>query len=710
MADTVKLTAKQQEAVAEIERNLQIIACAGAGKTEVITRRIANILQSKPNVKPENIVAFTFTEKAAESMKARIVRALHERSAADISGMYVGTIHGFCYRLLKAYTERFQNLRPLDSAKNYLFISRYHRECGMADLGLENYPCNIELFRQCIDKMVDDYEQADAWTMQQQAALEKYIRCLYAHNYIDFTLMLFEALRQIRSNPAVRGYVSQIRYLVVDEYQDINDLQEKLIRQIAEFGANICVVGDDDQTIYQFRGSNADNMISFVERYSDVHQVKLEENYRCAPGIVDIADKVISHNKRRLAKTMTSARTELISNAEAFRCEDKEAQYSEIAERIGSLHEAGIPYREMAVLVRKGKIIAPVSAALEQAGIPVESDSAEHFFAGEYCGRFVDMLQILADGVDKAKLYACWKDVAGRPEITAGFKFLRGCSESGKPRLGDILCGFCQELSFLDDAAPDAAIRKADLSAMRVILDDYDEIYGDWQLSRRISDLLKFLTTQAPEVYKQHSFREKDPTIDAVQVMTVHKAKGLEFHSVFLPELMKREFPVSARGGKKYWHVLGGPFAQNKSKYESDLEDERKLFYVAVTRAKQNLYMSYELSMQPISCFVVESADSKWLKIDRNDLDYEPKAIVDDIFPAQTISDSDNTSEAHAEWDEERRQRQAYWDEVRYARRQLYDYYGTATRFCRGAYGDLERIKKMSPDEILSEARHNRLI
>lgn len=710
MADTVKLTAKQQEAVAEIERNLQIIACAGAGKTEVITRRIANILQSKPDVKPENIVAFTFTEKAAESMKTRIACALQEQSAADISGMYIGTIHGFCYHLLKAHAERFQNLRPLDSAKNYLFISRYHRECGMADLGLENYPHNIELFRQCIDKMVDAYEQADAWTTQQKAALEKYIRCLYAHNYIDFTLMLFEALRQIRSNPAVRGYVSQIRYLVVDEYQDVNDLQEKLIRQIAELGVNICVVGDDDQTIYQFRGSNADNMISFAERYSDVHQVKLEENYRCAPGIVNIADKVISHNKRRLAKTMISARAELTSNAEAFRCEDKEAQYSEIAERILSLHKAGIPYREMAVLVRKGKIIAPVSAALEQAGIPVESDSAEHFFTGEYCGRFVDTLQILADGVDKAKLYTCWKDVAGRPEITAGFKFLRGCSGSEKPRLGDILCGFLQELSFLDDAALDAAIRKADLSAMRVILDDYDEIYGDWQLSRRINDLLKFLGTQAAQVYKHYSFREQDTNTDTVQVLTVHKAKGLEFHTVFLPELMKREFPASNSGGKKYWHVLGGLFEQNKAKYESDLEDERKLFYVAVTRAKQNLYMSYELSMQPISCFVVESADSKWLKINRNDLDYEPKAIVDDIFPAQTISDSDNTSGAHAEWDEERRQRQAYWDEVRYARRQLYDYYGTATRFCHGAYGDLDRIKSMSPDEILSEARRNRLI
>ncbi len=710
MADTVKLTAKQQEAVAEIERNLQIIACAGAGKTEVITRRIANILQSKPDVKPENIVAFTFTEKAAESMKTRIACALQEQSAADISGMYIGTIHGFCYHLLKAHVERFQNLRTLDSAKNYLFISRYHRECGMADLCLENYPRNIELFRQCIDKMVDAYEQADAWTTQQKAALEKYIRCLYAHNYIDFTLMLFEALRQIRSNPAVRGYVSQVRYLVVDEYQDVNDLQEKLIRQIAELGANICVVGDDDQTIYQFRGSNADNMISFAERYSDVHQVKLEENYRCAPGIVNIADKVISHNKRRLAKTMISARAELTSNAEAFRCEDKEAQYSEIAERILSLHEAGIPYREMAVLVRKGKIIAPVSAALEQAGIPVESDSAEHFFTGEYCGRFVDTLQILADGVDKAKLYACWKDVAGRPEITAGFKFLRGCSGSGKPRLGDILCGFLQELSFLDDAALDAAIRKADISAMRVILDDYDEIYGDWQLSRRINDLLKFLGTQAAQVYKHHSFREQDTNTDAVQVLTVHKAKGLEFHSVFLPELMKREFPISARGGKKYWHVLGGSFEQNKAKYESDLEDERKLFYVAVTRAKQNLYMSYELSMQPISCFVVESADSKWLKIDRNDLDYEPKAIAGGTLPAKAFSGSKNASEAQAEWEEERRQRQAYLDDVRYARRQLYDYYGTATRFCHGAYGDLDRIKSMSPDEILSEARRNRLI
>lgn len=703
MSDPIKLTAKQQEAVTEIHRNLQIIACAGSGKTEVITRRIAYILQSRPDVRPENIAAFTFTEKAAASMKLRIARALQQQSFADAGGMYIGTIHGFCYHLLNTYAEQFQSYRPLDSAKNYLFISRYCRECGMAELGLDNNPYAIELFRQCIDKMVDDYDNAGAWTPEQRLALDKYTRCLYAHHYIDFTLMLFEALRQARTNPAVKAYLSSIKYLVVDEYQDVNDLQEKLIRQIAELGANICVVGDDDQTIYQFRGSNADNMISFAERYANVHQVKLEENYRCTPGIVDIADKVIVHNERRIPKAMLSARPELHSDADAFRCKDKDAQYRAISERILSLHEEGIPYREIAILVRKGKVIAPLSVALERAGVPFESDSAERFFMGEYFGRFVDTLQNLAGGIDKAKLYACWKDAAERAAITAGFKFLRDCSGSGKPRLSDILRGFCERLSFLEDTVPDADIRRTDLKAMQRILEDYDEIYGDRELSRRINDLLKFLGTQAAQVYKHHSFREKDTNTDAVQLLTVHKAKGLEFHTVFLPELMKREFPASNSGGKKYWHVLGGSFAQNKVKYESDLEDERKLFYVAITRAKQNLYMSYELSSQPLSRFVIEAADSDRLKIDKADL----RSALRQHEKGTPLKEGERMN---AEREDEQYQQQEYRENVRYARQQLYDYYGTATRCCRGAYGDLERIKKMSPDEILSEARRNRLI
>lgn len=177
--------------------------------------------------------------------------------------MYVGTIHGFCYHLLNKYTEQFREYKILDTVKSHLFVARYCGECGMSDLKLEPYPRNIQLFLQCIDKMIDDFDNSDAWTDEQRTVLNKYIKCLYDHKYIDFALMIFETLRQIKSDPDIREYLSEIKYLVVDEYQDVNDLQEKLISCIAEMGANICVVGDDDQTIYQFRGSNADNMISF---------------------------------------------------------------------------------------------------------------------------------------------------------------------------------------------------------------------------------------------------------------------------------------------------------------------------------------------------------------------------------------------------------------------------------------------------------------
>lgn len=579
----------------------------------------------------------------------------------------------------------------------------------MSDVNLEPYPRNVNLFLQCIDKMIDDYDNADTWTQEQREVLNKYIGCLYSHNYIDFALMIFETLRQIGFNPEVKDYLSRIKYLVVDEYQDVNDLQEKLILRIAEAGANICVVGDDDQTIYQFRGSNANNMISFSERYADVHQVRLEKNFRCAPGIVDVADCVIGHNDRRIAKKMVSGATELQATIEAKRYSDKKEQFDSIAEQIIELHKSGIPYKEMAILVRKGKAIAPASSALDRADIPFETDSAEHFFAGNYFTRFVVTLQILSD-IDKAKLYECWQDIIEGTAFNVGFKYLRSCARGGNLPLSEIIRGFCEKTAFIDDAAEDAEIRRMDLDGIAKILDDYDEIYGDWQLSARITGVLKFLGTQDADEYKYHSFKPKDPNADAVQIMTVHKSKGLEFNTVFLPELTKREFPVSNMGGKKYYHVLGGVFEENKDKYQSDLEDERKLFYVAVTRAKQNLYMTYELSAQPVSCFVKESAVSHHLKIDRSDLTYNPKADAEDFAPSFKNSYESKTREPNPEWEEERRQRQEYWETVKYARSQLYDYYGTGAHFCPAMYTMLGEIKKWTPEQVLNEASRAGLI
>ena len=473
----------------------------------------------------------------------------------------------------------------------------------------------------------------------------------------------------MESNPQIKARLSQIQYLVVDEYQDINNLQEKLILRIAEAGANICVVGDDDQTIYQFRGSNVDNMITFAQRYAHVHQVHLEQNFRCAPGIVDVADCVIANNAYRLPKKMISGAVALQADIEANRYDDKEAEFAAIAERIEELHRAGVPYRESAILVRKGKLVAQLSPALNRAGIPYEADSAENFFTGDYFQRFVDTLRLLQN-VNKAKLTECWQSLVDASALTTGFKFLRGIRGGFQP-FSRILCEFCEKINFLDDAAEDLDARRMSLDGIKRILDDFDEIYGDYQLSARVDMLLKFLAKRAAQEYRYISFQEKSPDNDAVQIMTVHKAKGLEFHTVFLPELTKQ-----------YYHVLGGTFAENKDKYQSTLDDERKLFYVAVTRAKQNLYMSYASATQPVSCFVQEAAQSPYLQINDRDL----------ICNLKASADSDKAELAQ------------------YARSQLQNYYTEVCRILPEADADLKRIEGLSPDEMIAEAERNSLL
>lgn len=707
MSESKSLTPAQEAAIAEINSNLQIIACAGSGKTEVIARRIANILESKENILPESIVAFTFTEKAAENMKVRIAKALGKHQTEITEKMYIGTIHGFCYALLKNFAEDFRDFRILDTVKSHHFITRYYKDCGMSDLGLELHPRNVILFLQCVDKMIDAFDESELWAENQKAAFEKYRKCLFSHRYIDFSFLTFEALQQIRSKPDVKKALSNIRYLIVDEYQDVNDLQEKVISEIANAGANICVVGDDDQTIYQFRGSNAENMISFSKRYPHVKQVRLETNFRCSHRIVDIADTVISHNENRLDKKMQAGKRSEKSCTEAIRYNSQSEEFAGIAHKIRELHHSGIPYGEISILVRKGKIIAPITTALDSFEIPYETDSAEKFFSGSYFSRFATTLQLLVD-IDKSKLHDCWHDIVESTLLTKGFKYLRSCARNGRMTLREILEGFCEQITFIDDSIEDCEERKENLAGITKILDDYDEIYGDWQLSARITGVLRFLAYQAEEEYKYHSFTLKDFSNDMVQIMTVHKAKGLEFHTVFLPELMMREFPASNVGGKKYWHVLGGIFEENKSKYQGDLEDERKLFYVAVTRARQNLFMTYELSEQPISCFVTEAAASQVLKINRADLTYtqtnDSDITQNDYMDENPISSSGEQRKA------EQKARQQYWNTVRYAKRQLYNYYGTACHYFPGAHGDLERLRTLSPDEILRLAATNGLI
>ena len=702
MVNNMELTKAQQSAVDCIDENLQIIACAGSGKTEVISRRIANILKKRPETTPEQIIAFTFTEKAAESLKKRIEIAV----GSSIDGMYVGTIHGFCWHLLRDHSNKYNNFKILDSVKNHLFISRYNEKCGMSALELKPCTMNNNLFLQCIDKLIDDYDNRDNWTELNRRVLDMYIECLHSHNYLDFSLLVFEAIQQIKENLYVQDYLCGIKYLIVDEYQDVNDQQEKLIHAISEFAVNICVVGDDDQTIYQFRGSNSENIISFSKRYCNVRQIRLEENFRCQNTIVDIAVKVIDNNKRRLPKQMYSGANKKPSLVSAEGYSNCEEEFSSIAGKISNLHKNGVPYNSIAILVRKGKYLVQIEEALNKMKIPCVADSAEGLFEDDCFKRFIETLRIL-ENVDKAALYEQWCTIVDDSHFNAGFKYLRSCTRGSKYRLREILTRFCEIIVFFDDNANDIENRKTSFEGICKILDDYDEIYGDYQLSARISGLLYFLGTQATQEYKYHNFYDNEPD-EAVQILTVHKSKGLEFNTVFLPRLNKNEFPVFVAGGKRYYHVLGGSFTENKYKYESDEEDERKLFYVAITRAEQNLFMSYTLENQPVSEFVKEASKSDYLQINKNDLNYQPlgkKVIKDEPSIIRTEDyKSKNTGSDTKNNDYEIR------EAVRIARNLLYDEYCVANHFCKGIISEYTKICQEGPQAILNKAREMNLI
>ena len=216
------LSEKQKEAVQTIDEDLEIIACAGAGKTGVVTRRIVNILRLRPDIQPENIVAFTFTKKAAEELKSRINeygKAVlgHTKGFAH---MYVGTIHGFCIRMLQDYIPKFQKFSVLDEIQTKLFVERYYDECGMSDLELKKY-IETSLFITVMSVLNENWFEKDKWDDKTQKAFDKYQKKLYEEKKFDYSLIMREMIYQLENNKKFSKLVCEkVKYLTVDEYQE----------------------------------------------------------------------------------------------------------------------------------------------------------------------------------------------------------------------------------------------------------------------------------------------------------------------------------------------------------------------------------------------------------------------------------------------------------------------------------------------------------
>lgn len=627
------LSVMQKKAVESIDYDLEIIACAGAGKTGVVTRRIVNILKSKLDVLPENIVAFTFTRKAAEELKSRIYE-IGKQELGDTKGfahMYIGTIHGFCIKMLQEYIPEFQKYVVLDEIHTKLFVERYYDECGMSDLDLKKY-VETGLFISVMNILNENWFEQDKWDDTTKTAFEKYKEKLYSEKKFDYALILREMINQLEDNQEFADIIkNKVKYLTVDEYQDINPVQERLIQKIKEFGANLCVVGDDDQTIYQFRGSDSRNILTFQERYEIDNYIVLGDNYRSTDGVVDVARRVILNNNNRLPKTMkSSCQTPYDSGDIAFEeRENTELEYEFIAGRIDKLHDIGVPYSEMAILLRKKKVSSQIAEKLEEHGIPYVVEGMNELFGTKECQAAKGIYDYLSGELSATELYQKWLQVDypfDKKELADCLQLLAVIDVKEMKLYSDlnlqqIYHDFLGKLSLVEDGRVETEIILYNLGKFSQVIADYEVINYTLKPKSKLTNFCSFLKYTATGYYPEGHLSNSYTKPDAVSIMTVHQAKGLEYAVVFIPQLNKNFFPAQRIGGKGIWHVLERDWITDAKRFDGDIEEERKLFYVAVTRAKKYLYLSRSKNTRDkhISEFLAEARDSSYLvKYDGN--------------------------------------------------------------------------------------------
>lgn len=616
-------TRNQRKAIRTIDQNLQIVACAGAGKTQVVAERVAHILAEKreDGIGPRNIVAFTFTEKAGAELKDRILDRVRAR-LGDITGMaemYVGTIHGYCLQLLQTHLPEYFKYSVLNEVQARLLVERNSRKSGLTLLGLKRWkesPLYLEILGVLREGDVDAAKLVGHAAL---AALEKFQDLLDEKRYLDYTEIMVRAVAALYEDADLRRRVSeQVKYLIVDEYQDVNPLQECLIRTLHDLGANVCVVGDDDQTIYQWRGSNVENIVHFAQRYPNVETVPIEENYRSSPGVVEAARQVIERNGHRLPKKMVSADSQVFERGDLLSLEfatpEEEARW--IARKAKLL--LGTPFRDgpdaeprglaqsdIAVLLRSVRRDGePIVAALREAGLRVIVVGMTNLFDQPEVQAAVALFDFMVKRITKQRLRASWlsADLGIDPKrldaAIAQLEHEREWEDTGRWGVYSpqrTYLRFLEEVALREESVPggNGELVFYNLGKFSQVISDFEQIHFQSDPQRKYESFADFLTHQAPSYYPEGWQDAGYAPPPAVQVMTVHQAKGMEWPVVFVPCLRKNRFPQKRPGGKGKWHVIPRDAVADADRYDGSVEDERRLFYVALTRSKKYLFCSW---------------------------------------------------------------------------------------------------------------------
>lgn len=627
----VNYTEAQITAINHLDGNLQIIACAGSGKTQVISQRIINILKEKgpEGIRPENIVAFTFTEKAAAELKDRIHRLCKDQLGHDqgLADMYVGTIHGFCLDLLQTYEHDFLKYTVLNEVQQRLLIDRHSNESGLTDLTTHEGKrlkrwTDSRLYQKLLSIIREaQIDEASLGRHPIQQSLEKYEDLLNRKRYLDYSMLLTEAVKYLKSDEHLQEKISaRVRYLVVDEYQDVNPLQEELIKLFHDLGAQICVVGDDDQTIYQWNGSDINNILEFKDRYPGVTSVEMGDNFRSSRGVVETSRRVVERNSSRLDKQMVSREKQNFEHGDLLALEfgslQEEAHW--IVEKIRTLRGLpfvenevvrGLTWSDCAILLRSVKNSAePIVEALRTAGIryvikgmnrlfetpEIRAAQAIFFYLNdEISSDELKHIWIIADlGINGANLdrAVSWLDAERNEWPTRWLTSERSLQHT--------YLGFLEKLVLREETIQDdedlersrGEIVYYNLGKFSQIITDYELIHFHSEATSLYRGFAGFLRHQAPNYYPEGWEDAGYASPDAVQIMTVHQAKGMEYPVVFVPNLVKNRFPNRKPGGRQWYHIIPEEAVIGAERYKGTEEDERRLFYVALTRSKKYLF------------------------------------------------------------------------------------------------------------------------
>jgi DNA helicase II / ATP-dependent DNA helicase PcrA len=630
-------TAAQADAIECLNEPLQIIACAGSGKTQVISQRIAAIL-AQQCVEPRNIIAFTFTEKAAAELKERIL-SIAKQELGDVMGlaeMYVGTMHGYALDLLQRLVPEKFKFSVLTDITAQLFVDRYSGKSGLTSCPttarqgrLKRY-LNSKLYLQVLSVLREDRIDVGHVPGGVVESFEKYMTLLNDHSLFDYTQMISGAVGYLEGDPyedddyaRVQDHIkNDIRYVVVDEYQDVNPLQERLVRGLVRFGANLCVVGDDDQTIYQWRGSQVSNIITFDRRYDDVRQVTLDDNFRSSRGVVELGRSVAERIAagERLPKAMVAAGHQLWERGDllALTFDDPESEAVWIVERIEELRGAsfrdrpdteprGLSWSDCAILFRSvAKDSGPVVEELRRRGIPFIVKGLNKLFDSPEIQAVVGIFRFVVREIDAGLLRSLWEHAQLVPNGSNWSKAL-AVLDNGRDfnagrrhsvyNIQRLYLDFLEALDMREDTLPGDATRGElvfyQLGKFSQAISDYEQIHFTTEPQAKYEGFAKWLEHQAPGYYADADADVGYATPDAVTVATVHQSKGLQWPAVFLPAMRKNRFPSRVMGGVTLRHVIPDEAIADPARYRGTVEDETRLLYVAVTRSQKYVHATF---------------------------------------------------------------------------------------------------------------------